>query len=46
MKVNEAMQGWLQFIWDETNKSLKLKMGLRECDPVLVYVIQAMEDMI
>ena len=44
-KIKEAMQGLVQSTWDEASKSQTLKMGLREEEPVLIHMIQAMEDM-
>jgi hypothetical protein len=44
-KIKEAMQGLVQSTWDEASKSLILKMGLKEGEPILIHLIQAMEDM-
>ena len=44
-KIKEAMQGLVQSTWDEARKSPTLKMGFKEKEPVLIHLIQAMEDM-
>ena len=44
-KIREAMQGLVQSTWDEASKSPTLKMGLKEGEPVLIHLIQAVEDM-
>jgi hypothetical protein len=44
-KIKEAMQGLVQSTWDEANQSPTLKMGLKEGEPILIHLIQAMEDM-
>jgi hypothetical protein len=44
-KIREAMQGLVQSTWDEASKSPTLKMGLKEGEPVLIHLIQAMEDL-
>jgi hypothetical protein len=44
-KIKEAMQGLVQSTWDEASKSLTLKMSLKEGEPILIHLIQAMEDM-
>jgi hypothetical protein len=44
-KIKEAMQGLVQSTWDEASKSPTLKMGLKEGEPILIHLIQAVEDM-
>jgi hypothetical protein len=44
-KIREAMQGLVQSTWDEASKSPTLKMGLKEGEPVLIHLIQAVEDL-
>ena len=44
-KIREAMQGLVQSTWDEANKSPTLKIGLKEGEPVLIHLIQAVEDL-
>ena len=44
-KIKEAMQGLVQSTWDEVSKSPTLKMGLKEREPILIHLIQAVEDM-
>jgi hypothetical protein len=44
-KIKEAMPGLVQSTWDEASKSLTLKMGLKEGEPILIHLIQAMKDM-
>ena len=44
-KIKKAMQGLVQSIWDEPSKSPTLKMGLKEGEPILIHLIQAMKDM-
>ena len=39
------MQGLVQSTWDEASKSPTLKMGLKEEEPILINLIQVMEDM-
>ena len=39
------MQGLVQCTWDEASKSPTLKMGLKEEEPILIHLIQAVEDM-
>jgi len=39
------MQGLVQSTWDEASKSPTLKMGLKEREPVLIHLIQAVEDL-
>jgi hypothetical protein len=39
------MQGLVQSTWDEASKSPTLKMGLKEGEPILIHLIQAVEDM-
>ena len=40
-KIKEAMQGLVQSTWDEASKSPTLKMGLKEGEPILIHLIQA-----
>jgi hypothetical protein len=44
-KIKEAMQELVQCTWDEASKSPTLKVGLKEGEPILIYLIQAVEDM-
>ena len=44
-KIKEAMQGLVKSTWDEASKSPTLKMGLKEKEPILIHLIQAVEDM-
>ena len=44
-KIREAMQGLVQSTWDEASKSPTIKMGLKEREPVLIHLIQAVEDL-
>uniref|UniRef100_A0A2N9G8J9 Uncharacterized protein n=1 Tax=Fagus sylvatica TaxID=28930 RepID=A0A2N9G8J9_FAGSY len=44
-KIKEAMLGLVQSTWDEASKSPTLKMGLKEGEPILIHLIQAVEDM-
>jgi hypothetical protein len=44
-KIKEAMQGLVQSTWDEASKSSTIKVGLKEGEPILIHLIQAMEDM-
>jgi hypothetical protein len=44
-KIKEAMQGLVQSTWNEANKSPTLKMGLKEGEPILIHLIQVVEDM-
>ena len=44
-KIKEAMQGLVQSTWDEASKSLTIKVGLKEGEPILIHLIQAVEDM-
>ena len=39
------MQRLVQSTWDEASKSLTLKMDLQEGEPILIHLIQAVEDM-
>jgi hypothetical protein len=39
------MQGLVQSTWNETNKSPTIKVGLKEGEPILIDLIQAVEDM-
>jgi hypothetical protein len=44
-KIKEAMQGLVQSTWDEASKSPIIKVGLKEGEPILIHLIQAVEDM-
>jgi hypothetical protein len=44
-KIKEAMLGLVQSTWDEASKGPTLKMGLKEGEPILIHLIQAVEDM-
>jgi hypothetical protein len=44
-KIKEAMQGLVQSTWDEASKSPTIKVGLKEGKPILIHLIQAVEDM-
>ena len=44
-KIKEAMQRLVQSTLDETSKNPTLKMGLKEGEPILIHLIQAVEDM-
>ena len=44
-KIKEATQGLVQSTWDEASKSLTIKVGLKEGEPILIHLIQAVEDM-
>jgi hypothetical protein len=44
-KIKEAMQGLMQSTWDEDSKSLTIKVGLKEGEPILIHLIQVVEDM-
>jgi translation initiation factor IF-1 len=44
-KIKEAMQGLMQSTWDEDSKSPTIKVGLKEGEPILIHLIQAVEDM-
>jgi hypothetical protein len=44
-KIKEAIQGLVQSTWDEVSKSPTLKMGLKEGEPILIHLIQVVEDM-
>ena len=44
-KIKETMQGLMQSTWDQVSKSLTIKVGLKEGKPILIHLIQAMEDM-
>uniref|UniRef100_A0A2N9GB05 Reverse transcriptase RNase H-like domain-containing protein n=1 Tax=Fagus sylvatica TaxID=28930 RepID=A0A2N9GB05_FAGSY len=44
-KIKEAMQGLVQSIWDEVSKSPTIKVDLKEGEPILIHLTQAMEDM-
>jgi hypothetical protein len=42
-KIKEAMQGLVQSTWDEVSKSPTIKVGLKEGEPILIHLIQAVE---
>jgi hypothetical protein len=42
-KIKEPMQGLVQSIWDEASSTIKV--GLKEGEPILIHLIQAVEDM-
>ena len=44
-KIKEAMLGLVQSTWNEASKSPTLKMGLKEGEPILIHLIQVVEDM-
>uniref|UniRef100_A0A2N9I716 Integrase catalytic domain-containing protein n=1 Tax=Fagus sylvatica TaxID=28930 RepID=A0A2N9I716_FAGSY len=44
-KIKKAMQGLVQSTWDEASKSPTIKVGLKEGEPILIHLIQAVEDM-
>jgi hypothetical protein len=44
-KIKEAMQELVQSTWDEASKSPIIKVGLKEGEPILIHLIQAVEDM-
>ena len=44
-KIKEVMQGLMQSTWDEASKSPTIKVGLKEGEPILIHLIQAVEDM-
>ena len=44
-KIKEAMLGLVQSTWDEASKSPTLKMGLKEGEPILIHLVQAVEEM-
>ena len=44
-KIKEAMHGLVQSTWDEASKSPTVKVGLKERDPILIHLIQVVEDM-
>uniref|UniRef100_A0A2N9IIS4 Reverse transcriptase RNase H-like domain-containing protein n=1 Tax=Fagus sylvatica TaxID=28930 RepID=A0A2N9IIS4_FAGSY len=44
-KIKEAMQGLVQSTWNEDSNSLTIKVGLKEGEPILIHLIQAVEDM-
>ena len=44
-KIKEAMQGLVQFTWDEASKSPTIKVGLTEGEQILIHLIQAVKDM-
>jgi hypothetical protein len=35
----------MQSTWDEVSKSPTIKVGLKEGEPILIHLIQAVEDM-
>ena len=39
------MQGLVQSTWDEASKSPTIKVGLKEGEPILIHLIQVVEDM-
>jgi translation initiation factor IF-1 len=41
--IKEAMQGLVQFTWEEASK--RIKVGLKEGELILIHLIQAVEDM-
>ena len=43
-KIKEVLQGLVQSTWDEASKSPTIKVGLKEGEPILIHLIQAMED--
>ena len=43
-KIEEEMQGLLQSTWDEASKSPTIKVGLKKGEPILIHLIQAVED--
>jgi hypothetical protein len=43
-KIKEAMQGLVQSTWDEASKSPTIKVGLKEGEPILIHLIQAVKD--
>ena len=38
-KIKEQMQGLVQSTWDEASKSLTIKVGLKEGEPILIHLI-------
>jgi hypothetical protein len=44
-KIKEAMQGLVQSTWDEASERPTIKVGLKEGEPILIHLIQAVEDM-
>jgi hypothetical protein len=44
-KIKEAMQGLVQSTWEEASKSPTIKVGLKEGEPILIHLIQTVEDM-
>ena len=44
-KIKEAMQELVQSTWDEASKSPTIKVGLKEGEPILIQLIQTVEDM-
>ena len=44
-KIKEAMQELVESTWDEASKSLTIKVGLKEGEPILIHLIQVVEDM-
>ena len=44
-KIKKAMQGLVQSTWDEASKSPTIKVGLKEGEPILIHLIQAVENM-
>ena len=39
------MKGLVQSTWDEASKSPTIKVGLKEGEPILIHLIQVVEDM-
>jgi translation initiation factor IF-1 len=44
-KIKEVMQRLVQSTWDEASKSPTIKVGWKEGEPILIHLIQAVEDM-
>ena len=44
-KIKETIQGLVQSTWEEASKSPTIKVGLKERKPILIHLIQAVEDM-
>ena len=44
-KIKSAIQGLVQSTWDETSKSPTIEVDLKEREPILIHLIQAVEDM-
>ena len=43
-KIKETIQGLVQSTWEEASKSPTIKVGLKERKPILIHLIQAVED--